>query len=316
MGQGLRHGARPGAAPCRRPHPRPQCRTVRLETLDTGKPISETTGGGRGLGRRLPGIFRRHRGLDRRRAHRSRRLLRLHAARAAGRGGRHRGLELSDPDRLLEGRAGAGLRQCHGVQAVRADAALGPEAGRDPEGGGPARRRVQRPAGRGRNRSRACRASRRRQGVADRFGADRTQGDGGGRRRHQARHHGTRRQVAADRVRRRRPRQRRRRRHAGQLLFVRPDLLQRHARLRAQARAGRRFSARLLRRTEAIRIGDPLDPATQMGPLVSAAQRDKVLGYIESRAERGRRAPGGRRRARPAGSGARASSSSRPSSPT
>ena len=42
------------------------------------------------------------------------------------------------------------------------------------------------------------------------------------------------------------------------------------------------FLERLLRRTEAIRLGDPLDPATQMGPLVSAAQRDKVLGYIES----------------------------------
>jgi betaine-aldehyde dehydrogenase len=31
----------------------------------------------------------------------------------------------------------------------------------------------------------------------------------------------------------------------------------------------------------AIRMGDPLDEATQMGPLVSAAQMEKVLGYIE-----------------------------------
>ncbi|EME19809.1 aldehyde dehydrogenase [Rhodococcus triatomae] len=31
-----------------------------------------------------------------------------------------------------------------------------------------------------------------------------------------------------------------------------------------------------------LRIGDPLDKATQIGPLVSAAQRDRVLGYIES----------------------------------
>ncbi|MET7773210.1 aldehyde dehydrogenase [Nocardia sp. NPDC005366] len=37
--------------------------------------------------------------------------------------------------------------------------------------------------------------------------------------------------------------------------------------------------------TETVRalvIGDPLDRATQIGPLVSAAQRDRVLGYIEA----------------------------------
>lgn len=42
------------------------------------------------------------------------------------------------------------------------------------------------------------------------------------------------------------------------------------------------FLDRLVKRTEAIRLGDPLDPATQMGPLISAAQREKVLGYIET----------------------------------
>ena len=41
------------------------------------------------------------------------------------------------------------------------------------------------------------------------------------------------------------------------------------------------FLARLLRRTEAIRLGDPLDERTQMGPLISAAQREKVLNYID-----------------------------------
>ena len=40
------------------------------------------------------------------------------------------------------------------------------------------------------------------------------------------------------------------------------------------------FTERLIARTEAIRIGDPQDEATQMGPLVSAAQRDKVMEYI------------------------------------
>jgi betaine-aldehyde dehydrogenase len=43
----------------------------------------------------------------------------------------------------------------------------------------------------------------------------------------------------------------------------------------------KRFVERLVERTRNIRIGDPLDEATQMGPLISAAQREKVLGYIE-----------------------------------
>ncbi len=42
-----------------------------------------------------------------------------------------------------------------------------------------------------------------------------------------------------------------------------------------------RFVDRLVERTRKIRIGDPLDEATQMGPLVNAAQREKVLSYIE-----------------------------------
>jgi aldehyde dehydrogenase (NAD+) len=31
----------------------------------------------------------------------------------------------------------------------------------------------------------------------------------------------------------------------------------------------------------ALVVGDPLDPSTQVGPLVSAAQRDRVLGYVD-----------------------------------
>ncbi len=41
------------------------------------------------------------------------------------------------------------------------------------------------------------------------------------------------------------------------------------------------FLARLKARTEAILIGDPQDEATQMGPMVSLAQREKVLSYID-----------------------------------
>ncbi|SOE17604.1 betaine aldehyde dehydrogenase [Hoeflea halophila] len=54
------------------------------------------------------------------------------------------------------------------------------------------------------------------------------------------------------------------------------------------------FLERLKIRTEAIRLGDPLDPDTHLGPMVSMAQRDKVLGYIEAgKREGGRLVTGG-----------------------
>ncbi len=56
------------------------------------------------------------------------------------------------------------------------------------------------------------------------------------------------------------------------------------------------FMKRLLERTRALRIGDPLDPGTQVGSLISKAHMDKVLGYIDlGRAEGARLAIGGRR---------------------
>ncbi|MDK1488861.1 betaine-aldehyde dehydrogenase [Sinorhizobium sp. 7-81] len=54
------------------------------------------------------------------------------------------------------------------------------------------------------------------------------------------------------------------------------------------------FLARLKERTEAIVIGDPMDEATQLGPMVSKAQRDKVFSYIEKgKAEGARLVTGG-----------------------
>ncbi|MCE6961270.1 betaine-aldehyde dehydrogenase [Cereibacter sphaeroides] len=54
------------------------------------------------------------------------------------------------------------------------------------------------------------------------------------------------------------------------------------------------FLTRLAERADAIRMGDPLDSETQMGPLVSPAQLEKVLSYIEkARAEGGRLVCGG-----------------------
>ena len=67
-------------------------------------------------------------------------------------------------------------------------------------------------------------------------------------------------------------------------------------------------------RVERMVIGDPLDPKTQVGALISEEHMEKVLGYIEKGREEGREAarrrPARRRRAR----SPRASSSSRPCS--
>ena len=58
-----------------------------------------------------------------------------------------------------------------------------------------------------------------------------------------------------------------------------------------------RFLKRLKERTEAIILGDPRNEATQMGPLVSVAQMEKVLGYIETGKREGARLITGGKRA-------------------
>jgi betaine-aldehyde dehydrogenase len=58
----------------------------------------------------------------------------------------------------------------------------------------------------------------------------------------------------------------------------------------------KKFLARLLPRVRRLRIGDPLDPATQVGALISAQHMRKVLDYIEQgRAAGARVLAGGRR---------------------
>ncbi|MFD1558175.1 betaine-aldehyde dehydrogenase [Paraburkholderia silviterrae] len=49
------------------------------------------------------------------------------------------------------------------------------------------------------------------------------------------------------------------------------------------------FEAKVIERVARIRVGHPGDPATNFGPLASAAQLDKVLGYIESGKREGAR---------------------------
>jgi len=55
----------------------------------------------------------------------------------------------------------------------------------------------------------------------------------------------------------------------------------------------------LVEQVRGMRVGDPLDPATEVGPLVAARQRDRVEGYLRSGEEQGAKvATGG---GRPAG---------------
>jgi betaine-aldehyde dehydrogenase len=71
------------------------------------------------------------------------------------------------------------------------------------------------------------------------------------------------------------------------------------SRLVVQRSIAERFVADLVRRAGKIVVGDGFDPATEMGPLVSARQRDRVEEYIAiGTAEGARLACGG---ARPAG---------------
>jgi betaine-aldehyde dehydrogenase len=63
-----------------------------------------------------------------------------------------------------------------------------------------------------------------------------------------------------------------------------------HSKIKAQ------FLERLVKRVAAMRIGDPMDPATQVGALVSEQHMQKVLGYIaRGRAEGARLKIGGNR---------------------
>ncbi|HSW19075.1 MAG TPA: aldehyde dehydrogenase family protein [Ramlibacter sp.] len=53
------------------------------------------------------------------------------------------------------------------------------------------------------------------------------------------------------------------------------------------------FVERVAAYAKGIRVGDPLDPETQMGPLVSAAQLERVCGYMDIGKQQGARALAG-----------------------
>lgn len=49
------------------------------------------------------------------------------------------------------------------------------------------------------------------------------------------------------------------------------------------------FLARLLERVEKLAVGDPLDPATDIGAMITAEHRDRVAGYLRAGTEEGAR---------------------------
>ncbi len=53
------------------------------------------------------------------------------------------------------------------------------------------------------------------------------------------------------------------------------------------------FVARLAAQADELRVGDGLDESSQLGPVVSAAQRDKIVSYVERGKEEGELAGGG-----------------------
>ena len=58
------------------------------------------------------------------------------------------------------------------------------------------------------------------------------------------------------------------------------------SRLFVESSIAAEFVERLVGRARAIRLGDPTDPATEMGPIASAAHREKIEGMVQD-AERG-----------------------------
>ena len=54
------------------------------------------------------------------------------------------------------------------------------------------------------------------------------------------------------------------------------------SRLLVERSVSKAFTEAVIAHAKALKVGDPLDPETQMGPLVSEAQRERVTGYISA----------------------------------
>jgi gamma-glutamyl-gamma-aminobutyraldehyde dehydrogenase len=67
---------------------------------------------------------------------------------------------------------------------------------------------------------------------------------------------------------------------AGNIFFNQGEMCTAPSRLLAHRDVADDLTARVAAIGDGLRVGDPLDPATRMGPLISAAHREKVRGHI------------------------------------
>jgi acyl-CoA reductase-like NAD-dependent aldehyde dehydrogenase len=70
------------------------------------------------------------------------------------------------------------------------------------------------------------------------------------------------------------------------------------SRLLLEERVHDEFVGKLVERVKGLRVGDPLDKGTRMGPVVSAQQLETVLGYIDAGRQEGATVAAGGERAR------------------
>jgi 4-(gamma-glutamylamino)butanal dehydrogenase len=66
------------------------------------------------------------------------------------------------------------------------------------------------------------------------------------------------------------------------IFFNQGEVCSANSRLLVERPIREELVARVLERARAVRVGDPLDPATTMGPLVDEQHAERVLGYVES----------------------------------
>jgi len=81
-------------------------------------------------------------------------------------------------------------------------------------------------------------------------------------------------------------------------LFNSGEVCSANSRLLVHCSVQEEFTQKLIEATAAWPLGDPLDPATRMGPLVEKSHADRVAGYIDIGRSEGRLAHGGNRETR------------------
>src|SRR3546814_7478778 len=80
------------------------------------------------------------------------------------------------------------------------------------------------------------------------------------------------------------------------IFFNRGEVCNAGSRLLVEDKVKDEVLDRIMKVAKSMRVGDPLDPATQMGAMVDGTQMERVLGYIEKgRSEGAKVALGGQR---------------------